>query len=238
MYALPAAADPQPALDAAKARWAQQGLQDYRFAVQRSCFCPSTYTRRYRIDVVGGKAFDAPRWVDDIDTVPKLFAVVQRQIDGDGELSVTYDDATGMPTSIGADPIPEAVDDEFGITAGALAKGSDHPRPVDDDIEDGTAEQRLTEARARWQEAGLRRYRYRLRRLCFCPPSRARTVIVRDGREPKLFRVVGRAIRGRVSRLDVQYGKTGFPRTVSVDPSAFVFDEEQTYRASRLRPLP
>lgn len=230
-------ADEQADLDAAKGRWAAGGLTDYRFHVRRSCFCPPEYTREQTVDVIDGEAYRPPKPVEDIATVPRLFALIQKGIDGDGTITVTYADS-GLPTAISADPVPMAVDDEYGVTAGGLEKtDGTPPRPVAAGIEDGSAAKALAEARATWKRSGLKRYRYRLLRLCFCAARKPRTVTVRDGREPPLFKVVARAIRERYSGLTVRYGRTGFPRVVQLDPDGRIADEEQTFQASRLRRL-
>ncbi len=119
MFALPVATEPQAALDAAKMRWAETGPADYRFHVQRSCFCPPPYTDRYVVRVRDGKAVRAPKVIRALSTVPKLFRLIQEQIDGDGTIEVRYG-KTGLPRSIAADPIPMAADDEFGVKAGGL----------------------------------------------------------------------------------------------------------------------
>ena len=119
MFALPAATDPQAALDAARARWRGAAIADYRFHVQRSCFCPEPYRRRYVIRVRDGRPVGAPQEVRADATVPRLFRVVQAQIDGEGTVAVTYG-ATGLPRRVSADPIPAAVDDEFTLRAGGL----------------------------------------------------------------------------------------------------------------------
>lgn len=116
-----AAPDPQVALDAARGRWKDAAIADYRFHVQRSCYCPAPYTRRYRIRVKAGKAVDAPQAIRSFATVTKLFAVVQESIDGDGTVEVEYG-RRGVPLSIGADPLPMAIDDEFSIRAGGLRR--------------------------------------------------------------------------------------------------------------------
>ena len=235
MFAAPVATDPQPLLNAAEVRWSEGGLENYRFHVRRSCFCPPVYTRDYRVDVVDGQAYDAAKWIKDVDTVPKLFARIQEGIDGDGTIEVTYADS-GLPTSISADPVPMAVDDEYGITAGRLRKATGQtPRPVDDTIEDGTAAQALADARATWKKNGFTRYRYHLRTRAQISDSGRFTVT--DGREPLLFREIARSIRRRDSELSVRYGTSGFPRFVAADRDSRLSDDEAEYTATRLRAL-
>lgn len=126
-------------------------------------------------------------------------------------------------------------------------------RAADPSIEDGSARAALDQARQTWKEAGIRRYRMRVRRSCFCPReyTRAYTVRVIDGRPrhaPKAirpyatvarqFRLIESAIRGRYSGLEVTYGATGRPTRIALDPDARAADEETTVTATRFKRLP
>lgn len=245
------AADRQAALDAARSRWDARGVENYRFTVQRSCFCPPQYTQPYTIHVRAGKAVGAPQEIADFDTVPKLHAFIQKHID-DPRLDVTYD-ADGVPTSISDDPIQYAVDDEQTITASSVtAEDGQAPPGVDDSIENGTAAAALAAAREKWRKHGLRSYRFRQSLICFCATqyTRARKIVVRRGRPvhppqfhkpyataERLFKTIEGAIRRRISGLRVSYGKNGFPRSIAMDPSDRIADEELTIVSTTLRRL-
>jgi Family of unknown function (DUF6174) len=123
-------------------------------------------------------------------------------------------------------------------------------RPVDPQIVDGTEQRRLDEARARWRDRGFRSYRFRVARGCFCPAEiqEPRVIVVRRGRPrgapdhlrpaatvPRLLRIVQRAIDGRVSSLDVRYGRRGVPRSIAIDPRLRLSDDEDFYGVDRLR---
>jgi hypothetical protein len=123
---------------------------------------------------------------------------------------------------------------------------------VDPKIADGTAQRELDAARARWRAFDVDTYRYRAHLECFCGPSTIApaVLVVRDGRPvdpprrlrriatiPRLFRQVQRAIDDRVAALTVRYGKRGVPRTVRIDPSLMIADEEISYIAGRVRHL-
>jgi uncharacterized protein DUF6174 len=123
-----------------------------------------------------------------------------------------------------------------------------HADPVDPAIADGSAQRRLDAARARWAAAGLRTYSFRVERQCFCVPARA-VIAVRRGRPvhppaqlrdvatvPRLLRVVQRAIDGRVTSLRVHYGRRGVPRSISIDHSRGIADDEIGYSVDRVRP--
>ena len=114
----------------------------------------------------------------------------------------------------------------------------------------GSAQRELDAARERWRAAGLRSYRFRARLQCFCAPSfRAPAVIVvRHGRPvdppdrlrdvatvPRLLRKVQRAIDERVAGLSVRYGRRGVPRSIWIDSSRRIADEEVGYVVERFR---
>ncbi len=125
------------------------------------------------------------------------------------------------------------------------------PRPVAENITDGSAQQRLDAARARWKAEGFRSYSEQVDLSCFCASTPARTVRVHGGRLaganvaylrevatiPRQFRVIQNAIDDRVSALRVRYGTRGHPVSISIDPSTFIADEESYYTTKRLRRL-
>ena len=123
----------------------------------------------------------------------------------------------------------------------------------DASITDGSAQKALTAARARWKAKGPRSYTMRVRRSCFCAPpyTSPHTVVVRGGRivraheavrdvatVPRLFRVVQRAINSKAVRLSVRYDSTrGFPRSIAIDQSFMIADEEQAFTVDRFKRL-
>lgn len=127
----------QGALDAARARWEANGPRVYTFEVQRTCFCPSEYVRRMRIEVTDG-AVSTAVYVDDGEPVPArieppsiemLFDEIQSAIDGGAHrLDASYDPTLGYPVDVSIDPIAEAVDEEqafrvFGVDPAAGSAG-------------------------------------------------------------------------------------------------------------------
>lgn len=119
----------QQALDDARARWAAAGTPNYDYDYSASCFCGPEVTRPARVEVRGGvvvavfdKETGEPRtplssWY----TIAGLLDRIQGWINlPANSLTVTYDPATGIPTSVSVDPIRNAVDDEGGFTAGGV----------------------------------------------------------------------------------------------------------------------
>jgi len=119
----------QERLDEARARWEAVGSTSYDYDFTLSCFCAPEITRPARVQVRGGtvvavfdKETNEPRtplssWY----TIPSLFDRIQGWIDLPANtLEASYDDVTGLPTSVSVDPIRNAVDDEAAFTAGGL----------------------------------------------------------------------------------------------------------------------
>lgn len=120
-------------------------------------------------------------------------------------------------------------------------------------ITDGSAQRALDAARTAWQSYGARSYRMRVRIQCFCAPdyTKARTVEVRGGRivhaaasirriatVPRLLRIVQGAIDAKVSNLDVRYDPgRGIPRSIFIDTSPMIADEEVGYGVLAFRRL-
>lgn len=121
-------------------------------------------------------------------------------------------------------------------------------------IVDGSAQRALDAARAEWKTYdGHAHYRLRIRTDCFCAPDvrRARTIEVRDGRpvEPppahlrsyatvrRLFARVQETIDDQVAGLTAEYGAHGVPRTIFVDVSRMIADEEHGVSVVRFRAL-
>jgi hypothetical protein len=121
------------------------------------------------------------------------------------------------------------------------------PRPSDDD--------RLVAASERWAEAGVDHYRTTVVRGCECPPQPAVRTEVRGGRlvsvrdrehdrslpwqrgrpVERLFRIIRHGYRS-ADAVSVVYGSRGVPRSVVIDWSFTVADEE-TVLSVRFRSL-
>ena len=112
-------------LEAAEARWAEAGIDDYTLTVHYACFCLRERTGPFEVTVSGGVVveirFDGevieptPGLTPvDVFTVEGLFAEIRDNAGAD-RLTVEYDDI-GVPIRIDIDQIERAVDDELTIT--------------------------------------------------------------------------------------------------------------------------
>jgi hypothetical protein len=102
----------QARLDAARARWAAHGYDDYRFTVQRLCFCGPSDIKPRRITVRDGRPRRPPRFVRDIATVKRLFAAIQRAITAKVHTLDARYGATGMPRHVFINPLQGLADEE------------------------------------------------------------------------------------------------------------------------------
>ena len=109
--------------------WAQQGIVSYQYRLQVNCFCPPEVTGPFIVQVRDGTpssvlyaATGKPaesRYFEKYDTIDEMFLVVDDALKRKAaEISVTYNETLGFPTSIYIDFIKQAVDDEiaYGVT--------------------------------------------------------------------------------------------------------------------------
>jgi hypothetical protein len=116
--AAPAAADDITDWAKARERWAVRDAQDYTFRVRVVCFCPR---REFvRIVVRDGKPRGTPRRLRAFDTIDELFTHIRKEIDRGGDPDAAYAARTGAPRRFDADPLPNAVDDEYAVTVRKL----------------------------------------------------------------------------------------------------------------------
>jgi Family of unknown function (DUF6174) len=96
-------------------------------------------------------------------------------------------------------------------------------------------------ARQRWQTNGARSYTIKVTLLCFCSPTRPRTVIVRDGKTlgdgPSVADLFETIFSGGFDKVTATYDPTyGFPTRVIVDPDLNTIDEERTWVVTDYHP--
>jgi hypothetical protein len=104
------------------AQWQAGGPNSYSYTITMACFCP--FNEPYRVTVennvttavtAAGAPVDAQQVSFLPKTIPAVFKLVSDNLDA-AKLTVRYDPTLGFPTSIDADPIANAVDDEFSMT--------------------------------------------------------------------------------------------------------------------------
>ena len=114
-----------------------------------------------------------------------------------------------------------------------------------------TPQQRLDTARKQWKAGHLSSYRYEVTVSCFCAPRNGHLFYaVRNGvprlpkngeksvaSVPRLFRKIRDAINRHVARIDVTYGRRGVPKSIYIDGSANIADDEVTYTITHFTTL-
>lgn len=116
-------------------KWQSQGIEDYTFTLERSCFCPEEVTKPVEITVRNGEVV-AAKFADsgenlpldhfNVMTIDSLFDVIEREInEKSASVNVQYDEATGRPVSIFVDQFKGAVDDEYGLTVSDFSTNPD-----------------------------------------------------------------------------------------------------------------
>lgn len=110
--------------DTPAAVWAAQGIDDYQYTVQVSCFCILEATRPVIVEVQDGQGVSLT-YADDgtaadpalfarYDSLDKIFAIIsEAEAQGPARLDVTYDEATGVPQSIAIDISEQIADEEL-----------------------------------------------------------------------------------------------------------------------------
>ncbi|MBA2763062.1 MAG: hypothetical protein H0U42_00030 [Thermoleophilaceae bacterium] len=128
------------------------------------------------------------------------------------------------------------------MAAAAPAAGFSHPDQIG-----SSARAKLERAEQRWEDARILNYSYRIRRLCFCSREFTRkvTIDVRNGkprRTPRAYRDVNKVeklfdvIRDGLDAeiLEARYRSgTGVPRSIYIDRSFMIADEEIGYEITR-----
>ena len=114
----------QVPVDTPAAVWADQGIDDYQYTVQVSCFCMVEATRPVTVEVQDGQAVSLtyaddgtaadPALFERYDSIDKIFAIIsEAEAQEPARLDVTYDEATGVPQSIAIDISEQMADEEL-----------------------------------------------------------------------------------------------------------------------------
>ena len=109
-------------LESRQKRWVSQGITSYSFELRRSCFCggPQGPVRIVVRDNAIVSATEVqpsgqpiPEWW--ARTIDQIFADLIRTAEDADEMALDFDDTYHFPTSVIADPIKNAIDDEFSL---------------------------------------------------------------------------------------------------------------------------
>jgi Family of unknown function (DUF6174) len=122
----------QGQLDSALQTWDAQQPAQYSFTWRRSCECTTETTQPIRI-TVSGNAITSAVYVetqlpvsanvrDNLLTIDGVFAEIQQAIaDGAFAVTVTYDQTSGAPLTVGVDYDERLADEELSLVISDLA---------------------------------------------------------------------------------------------------------------------
>jgi hypothetical protein len=105
-----------------RAAWVAQNHRNYTYEFQRSCFCGET--RRMVITVrndavtsvvVKGTGEPVTQFLDSYYTITRLYDYLIDVAEDASSMEVLFDTSVHIPVSVSADPIENAVDDEFDL---------------------------------------------------------------------------------------------------------------------------
>ncbi|HUP19025.1 MAG TPA: DUF6174 domain-containing protein [Gemmatimonadota bacterium] len=122
---------PRAALAVARGRWAEAGISDYEFVVERVCFCPPEWRGPVRVEVRNGVVVrrtyvedGRPVAGDRVDMFPGvegIFEFVEEALDENPHrIDAQYDRVTGRPLRVWVDYDERMADEERGFTTSDL----------------------------------------------------------------------------------------------------------------------
>jgi hypothetical protein len=105
-------------------RWVDHNIANYRYTLQTHCLCPPEYGQLVVIEVRDNRmvsitsALDSSsvdnQGFDHIDTIEKLFNIIQDAIDNDAyNIEVSYDPDFGYPRQVSIDYEEKIADEEM-----------------------------------------------------------------------------------------------------------------------------
>ena len=243
----------------ARQRWQASAISQYELRMRRTCGeCLPASALSVVVSVSGGEKtvslaengepVEAPQLYPDVDG---LFDLIEEMVLAGAEVEADYD-GRGVPRSVAVDPVPGAVDDEFGYVIEGLVIGR---------LADLRAE--LAIQRARWTAQHIKDYQLTLSRSCFCAPEGAGLVVltVLDGQAVEwlyflsgdpvdaawqpvfptvdgMFDFLEEAIDRGADAIDVTFDPVlGLPTSLHVDYRAGLADEEIGYELEKLVPI-
>lgn len=253
--------DPLARLSAAIQVWQASGISDYELAMRRTCGeCLPEHALAVVVTVSGGTktvsrasngepVIALPRTYPDVDG---LFDLIEDMVLAGADVDVEYDGALGFPRSVSVDPVPDAIDDEFGFVIDDLNLGRHAELRAE-----------IAAQREKWAARRIVDYQLTFSRLCFCAPEGAGLVVLSvlddepvewlyflsgDPVAPEwqpvfptvqgLFDFLEDAIDRGAEDIDVAFDSDlGLPTSIRVDYRLAAADEEVGYEVEKLLPI-
>ena len=250
--------NPLAGLTAAIRAWQASGISDYELALRRTCgeclpsdalavvVTVSGEEKTVSLASTGEPVAALPRIYPDVEG---LFDLIEEMVLAEADVEVDYDDALGFPRAVTVDPIPDAVDDEFGYVIDDLTVGRHAELRAE-----------IAAQRAKWDARRIEDYQLTLSRSCFCAPEGAGLVVlsVLEGQPVEwlyflsgdpvapqwqamfptvdgLFDFLEDAIDRGAEEIEVAFdADLGLPTMVRVDYRLAAVDEEIGYEVEKL----
>jgi hypothetical protein len=250
--------DPLVRLEESRAKWVADGPSEYELAMRRSCgeclpegalavvVSVSSAGTTVSLAQNGERIEPQPGLYPDVEG---LFDLIETHLLAGAEVDVEYDPELGYPRSVSIDPVPDAIDDEFGYVVDDLAAGRLAALRAD-----------LRVQRERWAAQRILDYQLTLSRSCFCSPEGAGLVVLTvlegepvqwqyflsgDPIAPEwravfptvegLFDFVEDAIDRGAESIEVRYDEDlGLPTTIRIDYRLAAVDEEIAYEVEKI----
>jgi hypothetical protein len=250
--------DPLVRLEESRAKWVADGPSEYELAMRRSCgeclpegalavvVSVSSAGTTVSLAQNGERIEPQPGLYPDVEG---LFDLIETHLLAGAEVDVEYDPELGYPRSVSIDPVPDAIDDEFGYVVDDLAAGRLAALRAD-----------LRVQRERWAAQRILDYQLTLSRSCFCSPEGAGLVVltVLEGEPVQwqyflsgdliapewravfptvegLFDFVEDAIDRGAESIEVRYDEDlGLPTTIRIDYRLAAVDEEIAYEVEKI----
>lgn len=253
--------DPFARLSDAVRTWEASGISDYELAMRRTCGeCPPVSALAVVVKVSAeGKTVSRASNGEPVDVDPAtypdvdgLFDLIEAMLLAGADIDVEYDDELGFPLFVSVDPVPDAVDDEFGYRIDDLVVGRNLALRAE-----------IAAQREKWAAQGIVDYQLTFSRACFCAPEGAGLVVLTvledepvewlyfvsgDQIAPEwravfptvhgLFDFLEDAIDRGAEDIDVVFHPdVGLPISVRVDYRLAAADEEIGYEIEKLLPI-
>ena len=165
-------------LRAAEARWAAKDLSSYRFTLTYRCFCP--WTDPMAVTVVDDQVVSVTMTGDPVPDAAGLpllietaFDQVRTNLDAH-EIEAVFNAELGYPERVVADPVENAMDEEFSFEITDVQPGEGPPA-----VDPLAAE--IVAHRGQWLRMGPTSYQWRVSFSCECTLSGPTTITVVDG---------------------------------------------------------
>ena len=118
---------PAAETDRPQEKWQSQDIDNYRYTLTLSCFCPQELVQPVIVEVVNGEPASLtyaengqeadPMFFENYSTIDKLHAIIaEAEAQDPARLDVSYDDTTGIPLNVDIDISELMADEEIRFT--------------------------------------------------------------------------------------------------------------------------